>query len=211
VAFIIHDLNNLIAQQALVVRNAEKHKDNPEFIEDAIQTISNSVDRMNNLLKKLRTDGRDLVTRLSINEVVKKAVAECWRQKPMLTAEVEDHERFIQADEVRLVMTFTHFIKNALEATPDDGRVHVTLRCDHKEAVITIEDNGAGMDWDFIHNRLFKPFETTKSGKGMGIGVYLSREYINDLRGTLNVISALGEGTTVTVALPIEPEEPAET
>lgn len=206
VAFIIHDLNNLIAQQALVVRNAEKHKDNPEFIEDAIQTISNSVDRMNNLLKKLRTDGRDLVTRLSINEVVKKAVAECWRQKPMLTADIQEHERFIQADEVRLVMTFTHFIKNALEATDDDGRVHVTLSCDHKEAVITIEDNGSGMDWDFIHNRLFKPFETTKSGKGMGIGVYLSREYINDLRGTLNVISAVGEGTTVTVALPIEPE-----
>ncbi len=206
VAFIIHDLNNLIAQQALVVRNAEKHKDKPEFIDDAIHTISNSVDRMNNLLKKLRTDGRDLVARLSINEIVKKAVAECWRQKPMLTAEISDEMRYIEADEVRLVMTFTHFIKNALEATPDDGRVHVTLRCAEREAVITIEDTGSGMDWDFIHNRLFKPFETTKSGKGMGIGVYLSREYINDLNGTLNVISAVGEGTTVTVTLPVTSE-----
>ncbi|WP_341936697.1 XrtA/PEP-CTERM system histidine kinase PrsK [Marinimicrobium sp. C2-29] len=204
VAFIIHDLNNLIAQQALVVRNAEKHKDNPEFIDDAIHTISNSVDRMNNLLKKLRTDGKDLVTRLNIDEVVKKAVAECWRQNPSLTVETDDCERYIEADEVRLVMTFTHFIKNALEATPDDGEVHVTLRCDNHDAVITIEDNGAGMDWDFIHNRLFKPFETTKSGKGMGIGVYLSREYINELHGTLNVISAVGEGTTVTVTLPID-------
>ncbi|WP_347330093.1 XrtA/PEP-CTERM system histidine kinase PrsK [Marinimicrobium locisalis] len=206
VAFIIHDLNNLIAQQALVVRNAEKHKDNPQFIDDAIETISNSVDRMNNLLRKLRTDGKDLVTNLSINDIVKKAVAECWRQKPMLTAEISDEPRFIEADEVRLVMTFTHFIKNALEATPDEGRVHVTLRCDQRDAVVTIEDNGSGMDWDFIHNRLFKPFETTKSGKGMGIGVYLSREYINELNGTLNVISAVGEGTTVTVTLPVKPE-----
>lgn len=203
VAFIIHDLNNLIAQQALVVRNAEKHKYKPEFIDDAIETISNSVDRMNNLLKKLRTDGKDLVAQLSINAVVKKAVAECWRQKPMLTVDISEQERFIEADEVRLVMTFTHFIKNALEATPDDGRVHVTLTCSEHEAVITIEDNGSGMDWDFIHNRLFKPFETTKSGKGMGIGVYLSREYINELNGTLNVISAVGEGTTVTVTLPV--------
>src|SRR5690625_5610545 len=42
VAFIIHDMNNLIAQQALVVRNAEKHRDKPEFIDDAIKTISHS-------------------------------------------------------------------------------------------------------------------------------------------------------------------------
>ncbi|MDQ2076158.1 XrtA/PEP-CTERM system histidine kinase PrsK [Marinimicrobium sp. ABcell2] len=205
VAFIIHDLNNLIAQQALVVRNAEKHKDNPEFIDDAIQTISHSVDRMNGLLKKLRTDGKDLVAQLAIRDAVQKAVDECsGGSSTRLTSDIENCAHTIEADEVRLIMTFTHFIKNALEATPEHGRVHVTLRCTEHHAVITIEDTGTGMDWDFIHNRLFKPFETTKSGKGMGIGVYLSREYINDLQGTLNVTSALGEGTTVTVELPVD-------
>jgi signal transduction histidine kinase len=100
-------------------------------------------------------------------------------------------------------MTITNFIKNAQEATPDDGKVHVTLRIHNNSAVITIEDTGSGMDWDFIHNRLFKPFETTKSGKGMGIGVYLSREYISELSGTLNVASEPGEGTTITITLPL--------
>ncbi|EIK46727.1 putative PEP-CTERM system histidine kinase [Cellvibrio sp. BR] len=201
VAFIIHDLNNLIAQQALVVRNAEKHKGNPAFFEDAIKTISNSVDRMNNLLKKLRRDESDLVKRLSILEVVNQAVSECQRAK--LTADIEPTTRTLNADQVRLVMTITNFIKNALEATPDDGRVHVTLRVNNDWATVIIEDNGSGMDWDFIHNRLFKPFETTKSGKGMGIGVYLSREYISELSGTLNVASEPGEGTTITITLPL--------
>jgi len=105
-----------------------------------------------------------------------------------------------------LVMTISHFIKNAQEATPDDGLVQVTLRYSGNDATITIEDNGAGMDWDFIRNRLFKPFDTTKSGKGMGIGVYLSREYINELGGTLSVTSAVGEGTTFTITLPINAE-----
>jgi len=203
VAFIIHDLNNLIAQQALVVRNAEKHKDNPAFFEDAIKTISNSVDRMNNLLKKLRRDESDLVKRLSITEVVYQAVNECQRQRPKLTTSIEDCNRRINADQVRLVMTITNFIKNAQEATPEDGKVHVTLHIEADMAVITIEDTGSGMDWDFVHKRLFKPFETTKSGKGMGIGVYLSREYISELGGSLNVISALGEGTTITISLPL--------
>jgi putative PEP-CTERM system histidine kinase len=203
VAFIIHDLNNLIAQQALVVRNAERHKDNPAFFEDAIQTISNSVDRMNNLLKKLRQDSKDLVARQSIHDVLVQAIAETNKGKSRLSATLEATTKTINADQVRLIMTFTHFIKNALEATPDDGQVHVTLRTDDQAAIVTIEDNGSGMDWNFIHNRLFKPFETTKSGKGMGIGVYLSREYIKELNGTLNIVSAIGEGTTVTVTLPV--------
>ncbi len=204
VAFIIHDLNNLIAQQALVVRNAEKHKGNPAFIEDAIKTISNSVDRMNNLLRKLRRDDSDLVKRLSIADVVNQAVQECQqRNSPKLSSTIESSSGTINADQVRLVMTITNFIKNAQEATPDNGRVHVTLRVENHRATITIEDNGSGMDWDFIHNRLFKPFETTKSGKGMGIGVYLSREYISELNGTLNVTSELGQGTTITITLPL--------
>ena len=202
VAFIIHDMNNLIAQQALVVRNAEKHKDKPEFIDDAIKTISNSVDRMHRLRRKLRTDAKELVTALAIRDVVQKAVMEC-DGNAKLTSDIQNCTHTIQADEVRLIMTLSHFIKNALEATPEDGQVHVTLRSIDNHATITIEDTGTGMDWDFIHNRLFKPFETTKSGKGMGIGVYLSREYINDLRGALSVVSAPGEGTTITVELPV--------
>jgi putative PEP-CTERM system histidine kinase len=203
VAFIIHDLNNLIAQQALVVRNAEKHKGNPAFFEDAIATISNSVDRMNNLLKKLRRDDSDLVKQLLITEVMNQAISECQRNSPKLSADVEPNKRSINADQVRLVMTITNFIKNAQEATAETGRVHVRLRINGNLATIVIEDSGSGMDWDFIHNRLFKPFETTKSGKGMGIGVYLSREYISELGGSLNVVSAVGEGTTITITLPL--------
>jgi len=100
-------------------------------------------------------------------------------------------------------MTLTNFIKNAQEATAAGGEVHVTLAHQHNWATITIADNGTGMDWDFVHNRLFKPFDTTKSGKGMGIGVYLSREYISELGGTLNVLSAVGQGTTITIRLPL--------
>jgi putative PEP-CTERM system histidine kinase len=203
VAFIIHDLNNLIAQQALMVKNAEKHKDNPAFVEDAIQTISHSVDRMNNLLKKLRRDESDLVKRLNMTEVVEQAISECRRNNLQLNSTVAQGHYSINADQVRLVMTITNFIKNAQDATAAGGLVHVTLSYQNSRAIIVIEDNGAGMDWDFVHNRLFKPFETTKSGKGMGIGVYLSREYISELNGTLNVVSAPNEGTTITISLPL--------
>jgi len=203
VAFIVHDLNNLIAQQALLVRNAEKHKDNPAFVDDVINTISFSVTRMSNLLKKLRRDETESITLVPIDEVMSQALSECSQGRPMVTADIEDTSRIVIGDPVRLVMTITHFIKNAQEATTENGKVHVTLRINEDRVLITVEDDGSGMDWDFIHNRLFKPFETTKSGKGMGIGAYLSKEYISELGGSLNVVSEPTEGTIVTLSLPL--------
>jgi putative PEP-CTERM system histidine kinase len=203
VAFIVHDLNNLIAQQALLVRNAEKHKSNPAFVDDVINTISYSVTRMSNLLKKLRRDETESITLVPIDEVMSQALNECMQGKHKITTDIQPTSRIVIGDPVRLVMTISHFIKNAQEATEENGKVHVTLRIFEDQVLIVIEDDGLGMDWDFIHNRLFKPFETTKSGKGMGIGAYLSKEYISELGGSLNVVSEPGEGTTITLSLPL--------
>jgi putative PEP-CTERM system histidine kinase len=193
-----------MAQQALLVRNAERHKDNPAFVDDMINTISHSVTRMSNLLKKLRRDDEpDSITLVPIDEVMTNALDECVQGKPTITTDIEKTSRIVIGDPVRLVMTIAHFLKNAQEATPENGKVHVTLRVIDDRVQISVEDNGSGMDWDFIHNRLFKPFETTKSGKGMGIGAYLSREYISELGGTLNVVSEPSQGTIVTMSLPL--------
>ena len=54
-AFVIHDLKNLIAQLSLVAKNAARHKRNPEFVDDAVRTIENSVEKMNRLMVQLRT------------------------------------------------------------------------------------------------------------------------------------------------------------
>src|SRR5690625_7908357 len=107
---------------------------------------------------------------LPMRDIVQKAVTVC-EGNAMLTSDIQNCAHTIQADAVRLIMTFSHFIKNALEATLAGGQVHVTLRCTDNPATVTIEDTGTGMYWDFTRNRLFTPYETTKSGKGMGIGV----------------------------------------
>lgn len=71
-----------------------------------------------------------------------------------------------------------------------------------ESAVIEIEDDGAGMDADFIRNRLFQPFFTTKASKGMGIGAYQAREYVRSLGGTLDVDSTPGRGSVFAIRLP---------
>ena len=97
-----------------------------------------------------------------------------------------------------------HLIKNAQEATPKEGQIDVRVKHKQGMAVIEIEDTGCGMDDEFINNRLFRPFETTKGNAGMGIGVYETREYIRSLNGNMAVESDLGSGTKFTLTVPLE-------
>lgn len=202
-AYVMHDLKNLIAQQSLVVSNAEKHKDNPAFVEDVINTINNSVSRMNNLLRKLQHNEPEQAKALSVKNVLIDAIKRCQKYKPAPTLMNIDPEWRLKADPDSLNMVFTHIIQNAQDATPADGYVDISATREENLVRICIEDNGEGMDADFIHNRLFKPFETTKTGKGMGIGVFQAREYVQSLGGNIVVESTLGEGTTFIITLPI--------
>lgn len=202
-AFIMHDLKNLIAQQALVVENAAKHRENPAFFEDAIRTIDNSVSRMSNLLRKLQQNESSELRSLELHRVLMDAIKKCKEQKPVPSLRLQQTDLKVNADQDRLIMTLTHIIKNAQDATDSSGFVDVTLQQGGNDAIITIEDNGAGMDQDFIKNQLFRPFVTTKSGKGMGIGAYQTREFIASLGGNVSVQSKPGEGSTFTITLPL--------
>jgi signal transduction histidine kinase len=82
----------------------------------------------------------------------------------------------------------------------------IRVDAEGERVLVEIADTGEGMSPDFIRERLFKPFESTKSA-GMGIGVFESREYINELGGGLEVTSAPTLGTTFKLALPLYQEE----
>ena len=82
-AFVVHDLKNLIAQLSLLLSNADKHKDNPEFQKDMVQTIANSRDKMKRLLFQLR-GGYSLEppATVAVHDVVRQAVAARSGLKP---------------------------------------------------------------------------------------------------------------------------------
>jgi signal transduction histidine kinase len=102
-----------------------------------------------------------------------------------------------------LASAIEHVIHNAQDAAGRHGEVKIRLStAEEGRAVIDVEDNGHGMDEDFIRTRLFKPFDTTKGLTGMGIGAYESREYIRSLGGELFVKSEPGKGTLFSFLIP---------
>lgn len=203
-AFMMHDLKNLIAQQSLVVRNAARHKDNPAFIEDAIATIDNSVARMNKLLQQLQSgEAGRRQGRVKVMAVLEEAASRCRGRRPEPRLRAAEGSWVVSIDRERLAMVATHLMRNAQEATDKDGRVDVSVDGDDRQVVITISDDGCGMNAEFIRTRLFRPFDSTKGSQGMGIGVYQARSLILESGGSLDVASVPNEGTRITIRLPL--------
>ncbi len=201
-AFVVHDLKNLIAQLSLVVKNAEKHRHKPEFIEDAVLTIDNSVTKMSRLMAHLRSAVPDnKSTRVELSAIVRAAVEAKSRQAPVPTFESEVDEFWVNADPDRMEAVIGHVIQNAQDATPDDGEVSVSLQQVDNRAVLKVVDNGSGMDSVFIRERLFRPFDSTKGLTGMGIGAYECREFIQSIGGNIVVTSTVGKGTVFKIFL----------
>lgn len=204
-AFVIHDLKNLVAQLSLVVSNAAKHKHNPEFMEDAIGTVRNSVDKMNRLLGQLRK-GKAQPTKgtvLNVATLLREVIAERQDQEPRPSLDTGSSTGNIAADPDRMSAVFTHLIQNAQEACAADGWVRVKVHDQDRRVAIEIADNGCGMDANFIRDRLFRPFDSTKGHGGMGIGAFESREYVRELGGDIHVTSEPGKGSLFVVTLPL--------
>jgi len=108
----------------------------------------------------------------------------------------------VRGDEERLERVFGHLVQNSLDATENAGRVWVKLDREGGQAKVEVGDTGQGMSPDFVRERLFKPFQTTKQS-GMGIGAYESFQYIRELGGEISVDSELNEGTRIVVLLPL--------
>jgi putative PEP-CTERM system histidine kinase len=200
-AFILHDVKNLVSQLSLLTRNAERHADNPDFRADMVATLRSSVGKMNELLSRLTPHSAARVQKLEAQPL-----------RPILTAAIAakrgdrevnllgDASLCALVDEAALEQAVGHLLQNALDAST----VHpVTVRVSRSgdNVAIAVTDKGVGMDGDFVRNRLFQPFSSSKAG-GFGIGAFEARSLIMAMGGRISVDSRLGRGTTFTILLP---------
>jgi len=200
-AFILHDIKNLVSQLSLLSRNAERHADNPEFRADMVATLQSSVGKMNELLARLAPHSQARVQRLEaqpLRPILGGAIAAKRRDRDVQL--LGDASVSALVDATALEQAVGHLIQNAVDAS---SGTPVTVRVvgGEGEVTISIADKGVGMDGDFIRNRLFQPFASTKSG-GFGIGAFEARSLILAMGGQISVDSRPGQGTTFTISLP---------
>ena len=202
-AFVVHDLKNIVTQLSLMMKNAKRLSGNPEFQQDMLMTVENSLDRMRQLMLQLREGATPpgKAFGVSLGEIVKRIQAVATGRGRTLEVELKEAV-LTRGHEERLERIIGHVVQNAFDATDPSGRVWLQLDRVSGQACIVVGDTGQGMSQDFMRDRLFKPFQTTKQA-GMGIGAYESFQYVQELGGKIEVQSEVNQGTVVTIRLPL--------
>ncbi len=204
-SYMVHDLKNVAAGLEMVARNAETHRNNPEFLEDAFDSVSAAAGDIKRLLDQLRNKRVNAESKVMVDlgDLVTAAAGKLSHRKPVPEPDLPLDACHVVAEKTRLENVLVHLLENAQQATAADGFVKVGLQMNGRFCIVSILDNGHGMDADFIRDRLFKPFDTTKGNAGIGIGMYESRELLRTMGGDIHVKSEPGAGTQVLVEIPV--------
>lgn len=202
-AFVMHDIKNLSSQMSLLLRNAERHADNPEFRKDMLLTLRNSADKLNVLLARL---GRYRGAKSEPSESFDlAAMARDLRDRFSQTHPIEMSDNgkcVITGEREALEQALAHLIQNAIEASEEDSPVTLEVQNTGLRGQIAVVDNGSGMSASFVRNELFRPFTSSKEG-GFGIGAYEARATVRAMGGRLTVESREGLGSRFEVSLPL--------
>lgn len=205
--FLSHDLKNYTSTLSLVAQNAAAHGGNPEFQKDAIQTIQNTADKMNELIRRVSSVGSKGLnfsrTEVDINRLVHATLANLQGTlSGQIDSKLEDAPNVL-ADFDQMMKVLTNLLLNASEAITEDGRVTIESKQLDNHIHLSVADNGCGMSPEFVAMKLFRPFRSTKSN-GWGIGLFQCQQIIHVHGGRIEVESQEGKGSKFTVILPLQ-------
>jgi putative PEP-CTERM system histidine kinase len=204
-SFVIHDLKNSVAALSMLSVNALDNFDDPEFQRDALKTLSRTVGRMKALLARLSSTPETAPVErepVDLGALVLEATLPVARNPHVRLARDLVPLPPILGNPDALLRVVQNLVANALEAISGEGGLTVRTRAEGGFAVLSVSDTGCGIDEEFLRKSLFAPFRTTKKG-GWGIGLYQAKGIVEAHGGAVEVSSAVGEGTTFRVRLPL--------
>lgn len=223
---ISHDIrtpmNAIIGMTAI----AETHLGEPEMIKECLKKITISSHHLQDLIDEVFDMSQIESGKVTLNQAefnlpdlldtllyMMKPQSENHGHKLTLKIEEIEHEDVI-GDPRRIRQAFINIVNNAIEYTPDGGRISITVRerPTRKEKTgcfeFVFEDNGIGMSEEFL-GKLFTPFERADDKKvtnirGTGLGMAITKNLVNMMRGDIKVESELGKGSKFIVTIYLE-------
>jgi putative PEP-CTERM system histidine kinase len=203
-AFVVHDLKNIVTQLSLMLKNAKRLHANPEFQQDMLATIENSLDKMRQLMLQLREGEANSsgFSGVDLMPIARRIGALAAQRGRAVELRMSGEGVVTRGNEERIERVLGHVVQNAIDATMAADRVWLEVARSSGQAKVVVGDTGQGMTQEFVRTRLFKPFNSTKEG-GMGIGAYESFQYLKELGGSIDVDSEIDRGTIVTIRLPL--------
>ncbi len=218
VSNVSHELKTPITSVKLLADSLIMQEDvSVELYREFLQDIAGEIDREDKIISDLlelvkldKTNAELDISDYSVNDIIERILK---RLKPIaMQTDIElvfesVREVSAQVDEVKLTLAITNFVENAIKYNIEHGSVHVRLDSDHKFFFVEIKDTGIGIpeeSLDQIYERFYRVDKShSREIGGTGLGLAIARNIVLMHRGTVDVRSVVGEGTTFTIQIPV--------
>ena len=221
-AVLAHEINNPLSGILTYAKLLHKwldHEDGGQSrhseICDSLDLIASESRRCGDLVKNLLTFSRATPMNLqstNLNQVVDRSLKLIQHQLDLggvtVQAALDPELPPVRCDAAQIEQVLLALIMNAIDAMPSGGNLWLTSRLSSQDNLvrIVVRDDGCGIPPEML-SKVFEPFLTTKEiGRGVGLGLAISRSILDRHNGTIEVQSELGKGTTFTVTLPPDGE-----
>jgi two-component system nitrogen regulation sensor histidine kinase NtrY len=207
---VAHEIKNPLTPMRLTVQSFQRKFDanDPELkqkIKDYSETLIQQIDTMSavaSAFSNFASMPAQQNENLNVVEVVELAL-DIFNEEYIIF-ESEEKEITSKMDRTQLIRIITNLVKNAIQSIPETQEhksVLVSVRRHPNEVIILVKDNGIGIENQFF-DKIFEPKFTTKNS-GMGLGLGIIKNIIENYKGTITFESEFGKGTTFMVALPL--------
>ncbi|UCH94278.1 MAG: hypothetical protein JSV88_28975 [Candidatus Aminicenantes bacterium] len=222
-ASIAHEINSPILAignciQALKKACLKKKDRDSDLKEKAITVSESELNRIRNIISSLldyqRTNMEEL-TEVNLDEVIQQSLEVLQWSKKLKSIKIVTKKQpgfFTMGSPGRLKQVFINFILNAVEAGVDNKnkpelRIEILPSSDRAFYEVHFRDNGPGIS-PAVKNRLFEPFVSTKEGKSVGLGLYVSYKIVKNHHGEILYDDTYKEGTHFIIKLPVKERHP---
>ncbi|MCG8468267.1 MAG: ATP-binding protein [Gemmatimonadetes bacterium] len=201
-------LQDILEDEVVTPDELEEVRKIVRAMDGVLRTNGIAVERLVKLVESLRTFGRPdraEIDRVDLHEGLDSTLAVLGHELKMISVEKDYGELpMVECYPNRINQVFMNLLHNATQAMPDGGTLGVSTSTNGGRVRIEVRDTGCGIERANLE-RIFEPGFTTKDGRvGMGLGLAISHQIVDQHGGTIAVDSELEEGTTFRVALPIE-------
>ena len=210
---LVHDLSHPIQNIGNSCKLIVKMFDDPEYRESFNRTIERELAQVKRVLDDLRNVARPIPMQrfpLDVNkalaELVESMQPTAERSGLQIETELVFGELYVEGDLFALNRVYRNLVMNAMQATPPRGRVVVRTRRDDRYASVEVADTGCGIPKERLAT-VFEDFVTTKR-RGLGLGLAISKKIVEQLDGSITVISEVGVGSTFTLRFPLTEARP---